>query len=116
MLSSHRSPLIATPVSQSRHFSSRGTTGLSVKRTSGEDTVSPKDHLLCALGAVAATTTHYLSPGSPLGLRREGDVLFLPDVLLVRAPIVKLLYSFLTASFKQGNVPLNKETRPKEQI
>ena len=35
-------------------------------------------------------------------------MLFLPDIFLIRATIIKLLYSFLTTCFKQGNISLNE--------
>lgn len=56
------------------------------------------------------------SPGPSLGLRREGDVLLLPDVLFVRAAIVKLLYPLLATRFKQSNVSLNENKKSKFKV
>ena len=61
---------------------------------------------------ITATVTNP-SPGPSLGFRSERNVLFLPDVFLIGATIVKLLDSFLTTCFKQGNISLNKSERVK---
>lgn len=63
-----------------------------------------------APGATAPGTTSPL-PGPSLGLRCEGDVLLLPDVLLVGAAVVELLDPLLAAGFEQGDVSLCEEHR-----
>lgn len=81
----------------------------------GEDTEHlAREPRTRAPGVTAAVTDHP-SPGSPLGLRRKRDVLFLPDVFLVGAAVVKLLYPFLTTCFEQGNISLNENERWRKQ-
>lgn len=74
--------------------------------------MSHDNHFLYRL-AIITTITNYLSPGSSLGFWCECNVLFLPYIFLIRATIIKLLYSFLTTCFKQGNISLNKNERKK---